>query len=98
MWTLLAVGLCDSVLFPSIFTLGIQDLGPLTSKGSSLLIAAILGGALVPELQGKLADHIGLQPAFIVPAVCFLYITCFGFAASRRLPAQPELMLGADDR
>ena len=97
MWTLLAVGLCDSVLFPSIFTLGIQDLGPLTSKGSSLLIAAILGGALIPELQGKLADHIGLQPAFIVPAVCFLYITCFGFAASRRLPAQPEPMLEADE-
>ena len=93
MWTLLAVGLCDSVLFPSIFSLGIQDLGPLTSKGSSLLIAAILGGALVPELQGKLADRIGLQPAFIVPALCFLYIACFGFAAARRPAAQPAFLL-----
>ncbi len=93
MWTLLAVGLCDSVLFPSIFTLGIQDLGPLTSKGSSLLIAAILGGALVPELQGKLADRIGLQPAFVVPAVCFLYIACFGLAASRRQPALTDPLI-----
>ncbi len=92
MWTLLAVGLCNSVLFPSIFTLGIQDLGPLTSKGSSLLIAAILGGALIPEIQGRLADHIGLQPAFIVPALCFVYIACFGLAASRRRPAQDVLM------
>lgn len=93
MWTLLAVGLCDSVLFPSIFTLGIQNLGPLTSKGSSLLIAAILGGALIPELEGKLADRIGLQPAFIVPTICFVYIACFGFAALRRQPAQPDPLL-----
>lgn len=84
MWTLLAVGLCNSIMFPSIFTLGIEGLGPLTSKGSSLLIAAILGGAIIPEIQGKLADHIGLHPSFFVPAICYVYIACFGLAASRR--------------
>ncbi len=92
MWSLLGVGLFNSIMFPSIFTLGIQDLGPLTSKGSSLLIAAILGGAVIPELQGKLADHIGLQPAFILPALCYVYIACFGLAAIRRPVASGDLI------
>ena len=78
MWTMLAVGLCNSVMFPSIFTLGVQGLGSLTSKGSSLLIAAIVGGALVPLAQGALADRITLQPSFIIPAVCYVYIAFFG--------------------
>jgi FHS family L-fucose permease-like MFS transporter len=84
MGTLLAVGFFNSILFPAIFTLGIQDLGPLTSKGSSLLIAAILGGAIIPLAQGALADRIGLHPSFIVPAICYIYIACFGFAGIRR--------------
>jgi FHS family L-fucose permease-like MFS transporter len=92
MWTMLAVGLCASVLFPSIFALGIQGLGPLTSKGSSLLVAAILGGAVIPECAGLLADHIGLQPAFIIPVICFIYIACFGLAASRRKPVTSALV------
>ncbi|HEY4357627.1 MAG TPA: sugar MFS transporter [Acidobacteriaceae bacterium] len=93
MWTMLAVGLCNSIMFPSIFTLGIQDLGPLTSKGSSLLIAAIVGGALVPLAQGKLADHIGLHPSFIIPAVCYIYIGIFGIAAIRRRLKSPEELI-----
>jgi len=84
MYALLFVGLCNSIMFPSIFTLGIQDLGPLTSKGSSLLIAAIVGGAIIPLATGKLADKIGLQPAFIIPAICYIYIACFGLASIRR--------------
>jgi MFS transporter, FHS family, L-fucose permease len=84
MWTMLAVGFCNSIMFPSIFTLGIQDLGPLTSKGSSLLIAAILGGAVIPEIQGKIADHIGLHPSFFVPVICYIYIAVFGIATFRR--------------
>ncbi len=84
MWTLLAVGFCNSIMFPSIFTLGIEGLGALTSKGSSLLIAAIVGGALLPLLAGVLADHIGLQMAFIVPAICYLYIGAYGFLSLRR--------------
>ncbi|MDQ2925992.1 MAG: sugar MFS transporter [Acidobacteriota bacterium] len=84
MATMLAVGFCNSIMFPSIFTLGIQDLGALTSKGSSLLIAAIVGGALIPLAQGALADRIGLHPSFIVPAICYVYIASFGFASMRR--------------
>ena len=84
MYSLLFVGFFNSIMFPSIFTLGIQDLGPLTSKGSSLLIAAIVGGALIPLATGRLADHLSLQSAFIIPAVCYIYIALFGLASVRR--------------
>ena len=96
MYALLFVGFFNSIMFPSIFTLGIQDLGPLTSRGSSLLIASIVGGALIPLGTGALADKIGLHPSFIVPAICYIYITIFGLVAIRRpvartalLPAEP---------
>jgi FHS family L-fucose permease-like MFS transporter len=92
MFALLAVGFCNSIMFPSIFTLGIQDLGPLTSKGSSLLIASILGGAIVPELTGALADKIGLHTAFIIPAICYVYIAAFGIAAIKRPQASNSLL------
>ncbi len=86
MGALLAVGFFNSIMFPSIFTLGIAGLGPLTSKGSSLLIAAILGGAIIPWTQGKLADRpgIGLHASFVIPALCYIYIAIFGFASMRR--------------
>jgi FHS family L-fucose permease-like MFS transporter len=84
MFALLAVGICNSIMFPSIFTLGIQNLGSLTSKGSSVMIAAIVGGAIIPLATGKLADRIGLQTAFLLPAICYIYITCLGFAAIHR--------------
>jgi FHS family L-fucose permease-like MFS transporter len=92
MFALLFVGICNSIMFPSIFTLGIQDLGPLTSKGSSLMIAAIVGGALVPEATGKLADMIGLHHAFIIPALCYVYIAAYGIAAIKR-PAGSDTLL-----
>ncbi len=77
MWTLLAVGLFNSIMFPSIFTLGIEGLGPLTGEASGLLVMAIVGGAIIPELQGLLADRIGLHHAFILPVLCYLYILFF---------------------
>ncbi len=86
MWSLILVGLCNSILFPSIFTLGIAGLGPLTSRASGVLVAAIVGGAVMPLAQGALADAIGLQPSFVVPAVCYLYIVYYGFAGSRPRP------------
>jgi FHS family L-fucose permease-like MFS transporter len=92
MFALLAVGFCNSIMFPSIFTLGIQDLGPLTSKGSSLLIASILGGAIIPELTGALADKIGLHSAFIIPVICYVYIAAFGIAAIKRPQASNSLL------
>ena len=95
MFALLFVGICNSIMFPSIFTLGIQDLGPLTSKGSSLMIAAIVGGALIPEATGKLADIIGLHHAFIIPALCYVYIAAYGIASIKR-PAGSDTLLPAE--
>ena len=92
MFSMLLIGFCNSIMFPSIFTLGIQDLGSLTSKGSSLMIAAIVGGALVPKATGMLADHGGLHPAFIIPAICYIYIAIFGFAAAKRADAHDGLI------
>jgi FHS family L-fucose permease-like MFS transporter len=79
MWAILAVGLFNSVMFPSIFTVGLTGLGPLTSKGSSLMVAAIVGGALIPLAEGHLADKIGVHHAFVIPVVCYVYIALFGY-------------------
>jgi len=86
MWTILAVGLFNSILFPSIFTLGIEGLGKLTGKGSAMLIAAIVGGAIIPLAQGALADRIGLHVAFFLPVLCYLYIMFYGFVGSKPRP------------
>ncbi len=85
MWALLLVGLFNSIMFPSIFTLGIEGLGPLTGEGSGLLIMAIVGGAIIPEVQGLIADRVGLHHAFILPVLCYLYILVF---ATKGLPRQ----------
>ena len=90
MWTILAVGLFNSIMFPSIFTLAIDGLGHLTGKGSGLLVAAIVGGAIIPEVQGFLADKIGIHHAFFLAALCYLYIAFYGFKGSKHgheLPA-----------
>jgi MFS transporter, FHS family, L-fucose permease len=83
MWTIILVGLFNSVMFPSIFTLGIAKLGPLTGDGSGLLVMAIVGGAVIPLIQGALADRIGIHHAFILPAICYVYIAYFAFRGSR---------------
>jgi MFS transporter, FHS family, L-fucose permease len=83
MWSIILVGLFNSVMFPSIFTLGIAKLGPLTGDGSGMLIMAIVGGAILPVLQGALADRIGIHHAFIIPAVCYLYILYYAVRGSR---------------
>jgi MFS transporter, FHS family, L-fucose permease len=73
MWALILVGLCHSIMFPTIFALGIRGLGPLTEEGSGLLITAIAGGALV-VVQGWLADRYGLQNSFWLTVACELYV------------------------
>ena len=83
MWSIILVGLFNSVMFPTIFTLGIAELGPLTGDGSGLLIMAILGGALIPPAQGWIADHIGIHHAFILPAICYLYIVYYALKGSK---------------
>ena len=79
MWALIAVGIFNSIMWSNIFTIAIDGLGKYTSQGSSLLIMAILGAALVPLIQGVLADIIGLQASFIVPLLCYIYIMFYGF-------------------
>jgi MFS transporter, FHS family, L-fucose permease len=83
MWSILLVGLFNSIMFPSIFTLAIDGLGPMTSKGSGLLVAAIVGGAIIPELQGIAADRIGIQHALFLPAICYVYIVYFALKGSK---------------
>lgn len=77
-FALIAIGLFNSIMFPTIFTLGIARLGALTGKASGLLIMAIVGGAIVPSIQGYFADHIGLQLSFLLPAFCYAYIVYYG--------------------
>jgi FHS family L-fucose permease-like MFS transporter len=93
MWAILAVGLFNSIMFPSIFTVGLTGLGPLTSKGSSLMVAAIVGGALLPLAEGHLADAVGVQHAFVIPAVCYIYIALFGYLGGRH--AEREIGVAA---
>jgi MFS transporter, FHS family, L-fucose permease len=90
MWAIIAVGLFNSVMFPSIFTVGLTGLGPLTSKGSSLMVAAIVGGALIPLAEGHLADKIGVHHAFMIPAVCYIYIALFGYLGGRHAEREIE--------
>ena len=78
MWAILAVGLCNSIMFPTIFSMALHGLGRHTGQGSGILCMAIVGGAIVPFLQGWLADHIGVQPSFFVPAACYGFILFFG--------------------
>jgi MFS transporter, FHS family, L-fucose permease len=82
MWSILLVGLFNSIMFPSIFTLGIAKLGPRTGDGSGLLIMAIVGGAIIPLAQGVIADHIGVHHAFVLPVICYLYIASYAFRGS----------------
>lgn len=83
MWSVIAIGLFNSIMFPTIFTVAIERLGPLTSKASSLLIMGIVGGAIVPLIQGALADVIGIQHAFVVSLVCYAYILWYGLNGAR---------------
>jgi FHS family L-fucose permease-like MFS transporter len=94
MGSIIAVGLFNSVMFPTIFTLSITQLGPLTAKGSGLLIMAIVGGALLPVLQGVLADALGIHMAFIMPAICYLYIVYYGFSGSKVIASSAAMGRG----
>jgi len=84
MGTIIIVGLFNSVMFPTIFTLAIEGLGPLTGDGSGLLVASIVGGAIIPELQGMIADRIGIHHAFFLPILCYAYIAFYAFVGSQK--------------
>ena len=82
-WALILAGFFNSIMFPNIFALGIAGLGPMTSKGSGLIMTACVGGAVVPWLLGALADKVGIQYAFVLPAFCYLYIAFYGMWGSK---------------
>jgi FHS family L-fucose permease-like MFS transporter len=82
-WTLVICGFFNSIMFPNIFALGVAGLGPMTSKGSGLIMTMVVGGAVIPPLIGFLADKMGIQHAFIVPVICYLFIAYYGMWGSK---------------
>jgi len=80
---LVLCGFFNSIMFPNIFALGIVGLGPMTSKGSGLIMTAIVGGAIIPWALGALADRVGIQEAFVIPLICYLYIAYYGLWGSK---------------
>jgi FHS family L-fucose permease-like MFS transporter len=83
MWSILAVGFFNSIMFPTIFSLGEAELGPLSGSGSGILNMAIVGGAILPVIQGVIADHVGLHHAFVLPVICYLYIVFYALSGSK---------------
>jgi FHS family L-fucose permease-like MFS transporter len=90
MWAILAIGLFNSIMFPTIFSLAINELGDATSHAAGVLCLAIVGGAIIPLAQGILADSIGVQLAFILPALCYLYIAYYGLIGSKPVAISQE--------
>jgi FHS family L-fucose permease-like MFS transporter len=89
-WCLVLCGLANSIMYPTIFALGIAELGPLTSKGSGVITIGNVGGAVIPPLFGYLAVRLGYQHAFVLPIVCYLFVAYYGFSGykpSRRTAA-----------
>ncbi|WP_228428098.1 sugar MFS transporter [Chryseobacterium oncorhynchi] len=85
MYSILGIGIFNSIMFSNIYTLAISGLGKYTSQGSSLVVMAILGGAIVPIFQGYLADQFGVQHSFIIPVFCYLVILIFGAYCTKYL-------------
>ena len=92
-YAVVLIGFFHSIMFPTIFALGIKNLGPLTKRGSSLMVMAIIGGAIIPAIMGRISDASNIQTAFVVPLICYVYI--FYFAARGYRPSRSaEPMLG----
>ncbi|MCB9252877.1 MAG: MFS transporter [Flavobacteriales bacterium] len=87
-YAFLAGGLACSIMWPAIFSLSVMGLGKYTSQGSAFLIMMILGGGIIPPLQGKLSDILGIHQSYIVTVICFAYLTFFAIAAKRILKKQ----------
>ncbi|TCQ75926.1 FHS family L-fucose permease-like MFS transporter [Ochrobactrum sp. BH3] len=83
MWSVLAIGLFNSIMFPTIFSLALHGLGKHTSQGSGILCLAIVGGAIIPLIQGALADTVGIHLAFLMPIICYIYIAYYGLIGSK---------------
>lgn len=93
MWSMVLVGLFNSVMVPCIFSMSIENLGSYTSRGSAVMVAAVVGGAVIPVLQGLLADHIGIHSSFVLPAFCYVFIA--GYALFGRILLKGNLITTA---
>ena len=94
-WAVVLIGFFHSIMFPTIFALSIRGLGPLTKRGSSLLVMAILGGAFFPAIMGRISDASSIQTAFVVPLLCYVFILYFGVSGYKpsSVPAPVPLPL-----
>jgi FHS family L-fucose permease-like MFS transporter len=81
--SIVLLGLAESIMFPTIFALAVTNLGTLTAKGSGMINVAIVGGAVMPPIQGMLADAIGLHVSYIVPGLCYVFVLYYGFIGSK---------------
>jgi FHS family L-fucose permease-like MFS transporter len=88
MWSIIGIGLFNSIMWSNIFTLSIEGLGKFKSQGSSLLVMMILGGAIVPVFQGMAADAYGVHASFFVPVICYAYIAFYGWRGYKRKQAE----------
>jgi len=79
-WAVVLIGFFHSIMFPTIFALGIKNLGPLTKRGSSMMVMAIIGGAFFPAIMGRISDATNIQTAFVIPLICYVYILYFALA------------------
>ena len=97
-WAVVLIGFFHSIMFPTIFALSIKNLGPLTKRGSSLLVMAIIGGAIFPAIMGRISDASNIQVAFLVPLVCYIYILYFAVSGykPREVPAREPAIAGAE--
>jgi FHS family L-fucose permease-like MFS transporter len=85
-WAVVLIGMFHSIMFPTIFALGIKNLGPLTKRGSSLMVMAIIGGAVFPAIMGRISDASNIQTAFVVPLICYIYILYFALMGYKPSP------------
>lgn len=93
LWSIIGIGLFNSIMWSNIFTLSIRGLGKETAQGSSLLVMMIVGGALLPLVQGALSDSIGIKPSLIIVLLGYVYLTYFGFIGSKRKEPTAEELL-----
>ncbi len=93
--TILAVGLFNSIMFPTIFTLAVAELGPLTGRGSGLLVQGIVGGAVIPVFMGYLADHFGIHRSLVLPMLCYLFVIYYGWRGYRIQPTEVQAHIQA---
>ena len=91
MWSILLVGLFNSIMFPTIFSLALNGLGKHTAQGSGILCLAIVGGAIVPLIQGAFADAIGVQMSFFLPILCYIFIVYYGLSGSKPVLVKESL-------